>query len=289
MKRKKIDKKILILLLLVAILSIFYFYNRSLKPVFFVTDKQYYSTTVKKQEWNLKYLAFKNKERLEIKEVEMINSPLEKILKGDSSSLVIMSPLVSYSYNKGTSSIENPYILIGYDTKEKNGIIAKIDDGYDGWIECAIQLKGNGFPLYLISDKSWPLSTERASVFSKAYGTKGITTVELDGDELKQYALALIEKIKEEGINNIVITGSTIIGDFVNNDETLEYSIPSSLDGVVNYNQINKVVYPNLSPLFDNTQREERLIILHQGVWDFQAGLKNYLIQSWKFLVSKCF
>jgi hypothetical protein len=288
MKRKKINKNLLILLLLVAILSIFYFYNRSLKPVFFVTDKQYYSTTVKKQERNLKYLALKNKERLEIVEVERLNSPLSKILEDDAS-LVIMSPLVSYCYNKGSSKIENPYISIGYDTKDTNGFKATVDENNDGWVECAIQLKEKGFPLYLISDKSWPLSLQRAKVFFEAYGPEGITVEELDGDEMKQYALSLIEKIKEEGINTVVFTGSSFIGDFVNNDKTLGYVIPASLDEVVTYSQINKVVYTNLSPLFDNAQREGNAIILHQGVWDFQEGLKNYLIQSWKFLVSKCF
>lgn len=289
MKRKKIDKNLLSLLLFVAILSIFYFYYRSFKPVFFVTDKQYYSTTVKKQETSLKFLAFKNKEKLKIIEVDILNAPLQKVLKDDITSLVIMSPLVSYCYYKGSYSIENPYISIGSDAKDKNGYKAIIDDSNDGWIECALQLKEKGFPLYLISDESWPNSQERAKVFLDTFGKEGITSVELVGDEMKQYVLTLLEKIKSEGISNIVFTGSSVIGEFVNNDDSLEYSIPASFNNVVAYRQIDKVVYTNLSLLFDTTQREGKMIILNQGVWDFQEGLKNYLIQSWKFLVSKCF
>lgn len=289
MKRKKINKFLLILLSFVAILSIFYFYYKSLNPVFFVTDEQYYTTTIKKQQYDLKFLAFKNHEKLVIKQVEILDSPLQKIIGNDQNSLIIMSPLVSYFYVKSDRNIDNPYILIGYDAKDDNGLKAELDSSNNGWIKCAYQLKEKGYPLYLISDKSWPLSAERASVFSSIYGQEGITKIELNGDEMKQYALSLIMKIKEEGINNIVFTGSSLIGDFVSNDETLEYSVSEGLSSVVNYNQLNKVIYTDLSSLFDKEQREMKSIILDQDVWDFQVGLNNYLKQSWQFLVSKCF
>jgi hypothetical protein len=260
-----------------------------LDTVFFVTDEQYYTTTIKKQQNDLKFLAFKNHEKLVIKRVEVLDSPLEKTIENNQTSLIIMSPLVSYFYVKSKRNIENPYILIGTDIKDENGLKAEIASSNNGWIKCAKQLKEKGYPLYLISDKSWPLSTERAKVFSSAYGDEGITVVELNGDEMKQYALSLIMKMKKEGINNIVFTGSSLIGDFVSNDETLEYSVSEGLSSVVNYNQLNKVIYTDLSSLFNKEQRETKSIILVQDVWDFQAGLNNYLKQSWQFLVSKCF
>lgn len=286
MKMKNINKNLLILLLIGAITLTFYFYNKTLEPVFLITDTQYYLNVVKRQKKSLKFSAFKNHQKLVFKEIDSLNESISDLIVDDTS-LVIMSPLVAFFYLQSSESLENPYISIGCQPKDDNGVFASIDIE-SGWAECADDLRDKNFPLYLISDKSWSLSMERASAFSKAYGDGSITTINLNGDEMKQYALSLIDKIKKEGINNVVITGTSLIGEFVDNDSTLEYSIPESLVGVVPYNQINKVVYTDLSSLLIKGALPSE-ITLKQNVWDFQRGLKNYLIQFWRFLESKLF
>lgn len=288
MERRKINKNLLILLLVVAIFIIIYFYSKSMEPVIFVTDTQYYETTVKKQKFKLEYLALKNKEKLEFKFVEVLQKPIQTLIDDDSA-LVIMSPLVAYSYKEGTSVIDNEIISIGYESNNKNVINALLDENNDGWIAVANKLKKQNLPLYIISDKSWPLSEKRAEDFITEYGNAGLTHIDLDGDELKQFALSKIKKIKSEGINKIVFTGSTLLSEFVASDDTFLYTIPENLDETVKRNQIDNIVYTDLSPLFDEQQRESGQISLNQGVWDYQAGLKNSLIQFWKALESKLY
>ncbi len=290
MEKKKINKKILILLLFVAITLIFSFFIQLLPNVIFLTDNQYYENVIEKQKFNLSVESLKKGKHLKIKKIEYLDDSIMSYIY-DNNATLIFSPLVSYKImNDGIfSEIENPYITIGVDTNKENSRVAIVDKEYKGWGKLASQLKRSNQPVYLISDSSWPQSLERAKYFRDEFGESGLTYIEANGEELKQYSLQLIDKIKKEGIHEVVFTGSSLFSYFSSEDDTLSYSLPSSLSTSIDYNQINKVVYDDLSLIIKSLDTNDRTIILSQDVWDFQEGLKNFLLQRLKSLESKIY
>ncbi|MBK5200858.1 MAG: hypothetical protein JJE21_04905 [Spirochaetaceae bacterium] len=259
-----------------------------LPKVIIITDTQYYVNMIENQKTKLKFEAFKNGRFLEIKEVSLINDSLIPIIDNKTSTL-ILSPLVSYNYKNVKEKVDNPYVSIGVMVQDNNSKVAIIDKSYNGWIDLAHKLKESNNPIYLISDSSWPFSDERATAFINEFGTNGLTHIELDGSELKQYSLTLIDKIKKEGIHEVVFTGSSLISYFMDEDDTLNYCVPSSLYSSVNYAQLDKVVYDDLTPIFDSLNTDKNTIIISQGVWDFQEGLKNSLKQLLKSIQSNIY
>lgn len=288
MEKKKLNKKLLILLLFVAFFIIIYLSVHLLPKAIFITDNQYYEDVIEKQKNRLQFEALKNGMFLEIKKVSLIGDSFN-LLNNDKSSILILSPLVSYTYKNTLEKVDNIYVSIGVNVIDNNSKVAILDKKNAGWIKLANQLKKSNEPIYIISDSSWPFSDERATVFVKEFGEIGITHIELDGSELKQYALTLINKIKKEGIHEVVFTGSSLISYFMDEDDTLYYCVPSSLYSSVNYAQLDKVVYDDLTPIINSLKIDKKTIVISQGVWDFQEGLKNSLKQLLKFFQSKIY
>lgn len=290
MKKKKINKKILILLPFVAAFLISYLFLQNLNQIIFVSDSEYYENVIKRQSTNLKLSALKNGMILKIEIVSMENNSINNVIESDDKdSTFIFSPIISYKYKSRVDKLEKDYVSIGINIDDDISKVALLDNSNNGWISLARELKKTDNKLYIISDSSWPGSEERASAFISEFGQSGLTHIKLNGGELKQYALTLIDEIKKEGISNVVFTGSSFILYFIENDDSLLYSVPSSLASLVSYTQLNKVVFEDLTPIIESLNKNDKTILISQGVWDFQEGLKNSLKQLLHSLQSKIY
>lgn len=284
MRKNKINKKILILLFFATIICTFSMYLLFAKPVYFVSDSSYLETTVSLQKNNLYWQAVKKFKKLKIIESEYLDTNfIQKI--NDKDALVIFSPLLSYFVEDRDIKIENPFVSINvYNSK---GETALSDSSNEGWKQVAKIYEKNRIQTYLISDKDWPSSQVKAQVIKDNLDSSLYNEIELNGDELNQYAVSLINKLKKENIYNIICTGSNLIDELNSIDSGIYFSLPSDLYLSVDRERVDYLVSDNLLPLISAKGEVNTSITLKQKVYDLQGGLRNFFQLLWLNIRSK--
>lgn len=283
---KKIIKKVFLVLFLVIItiytITQIIYYTRN--PIYIVSDSLYYDTTIKYQKTALKYNALlKNNKIIYVVDKESDGGWMTYDYKEGAN--IILSPYISMLYSLDTNiSFSNPVITIG---KSSEGELYNATGDYvSGFEILAKELKSKSKNVYLISSDDWPQSTIKASAFQRAFGSEGLTYINLRGNELEQKAYEIVEGINTQGNVEVVSTGASLISYFSRIENSINYSLEAYQALSVPSFSLHYIIYEDLLPLLEDNSKD---IVLQTKIKNNQEGVINFFLHLLRSLQSLAF
>ncbi len=256
------------------ILAIFSFYNTR-KPIYIVSDSIYFDTVIAYQKNKLKYEALINNKKIIFVVDQDFNGEWRNF-DYEKDSTIIISPYISMLMDYDKDIIfDNKLISIDYELERANLNVSV--DYLSGYEKLAQLLKDERKNVYLISSKAWPTSVSKALIFENIFSNEGLTKIVLEGNELQQKAIDIVEKINLEKNVEVVSTGDDLVAYFSNKENNIIYNLEAYQSNIVDINSLHYVIYEDLTQLI-NLENNNKKTILPTKLKDHQAGFVNFFL-----------